>query len=138
MGVPGVSHRDSDKFGDVSAGQEARRAANEVPAVRPSVRTRRMGSREFIMSKVDDMFSPGGFAVALQLGIEPTVYLSDSILSGVTVSKSDLRCARCDCRVSVPKTKPALFLAVNKRYNDGLCRRCDPVVGPRTPPDFDG
>jgi hypothetical protein len=89
------------------------------------------------MSNVDDMFSPAGFAVALEHGVEPTVYLGRSCLSGVTVSCDDFRCARCDRPIDVPKTKPALYLAVNKAKNDGLCRRCDPIVGPRTPPDFD-
>lgn len=89
------------------------------------------------MSNVDEMFTPAGFAVALELGVEPTVYLSDSVLSGVTLSCADLSCARCDRPIDVPNRKPAFFLAVNKVFNDGLCRRCDPVVGPRTPPDFD-
>jgi len=89
------------------------------------------------MSNVDDMFSPQGFVLALHLGIEPTVYLGESVLSGVTVSEDDLSCARCDRPIDAPNRKPALFLAVNKVANDGLCRRCDPIVGPRTPPDFD-
>ena len=89
------------------------------------------------MSNVDDMFSPAGFVVALELGVEPTVYLTDSILSGVTVSKNDLRCGRCDRPIDVPERKRAFFVAVNKGLFDGLCRRCDPVVGPRPPEDFD-
>lgn len=86
---------------------------------------------------IDDIFTPAGFAVALHYGCEPTVYLADSILSGVTVSQSDLSCARCDRPIDTPKRKPAWFLAFNKEYNDGLCQRCDPVVGPETPPKFD-
>ena len=89
------------------------------------------------MSNVDDMFSPAGFAVALELGVEPTVYLTDSPLSGVTVSKNDLRCGRCDRPINTPNRKPARYLALNKVVKDGLCRRCDPIVGPRPPADFD-
>lgn len=89
------------------------------------------------MSTVDDMFTPAGFAVALSRGVEPTVYLGESVLSGVTLCEDDLSCPRCDRPIDTPERKPAFFLAVNKRFNDGLCRRCDPVVGPRTPPDFD-
>jgi len=89
------------------------------------------------MSNIDEMFTPAGFAVALIDGCELTVYLGDSILSGVTLSHDDLSCARCDRPIDTPNRKPAAFLAFNKAYNDGLCRRCDPVVGPRPPPDFD-
>jgi hypothetical protein len=89
------------------------------------------------MSNVDDMFSPAGFVAALELGVAPTVYLGDSVLSGVTVSRDDLTCARCDRPIDTPNRKAAPFLAVNKALSDGLCRRCDPVVGPRPPEDFD-
>jgi len=89
------------------------------------------------MSNVDDMFTPAGFAVALSHGVEPTVYIGDSILSGVTVSRDDLSCARCERPIDVPNRNPARFLAVNKVLSGGLCRRCDPVVGPQTPPDFE-
>jgi len=85
------------------------------------------------MSTVDSMFTPAGFAAALAHGVEPTVYLSESVLSGVTVSQDDLSCARCDRPIDLPTRKPALFLAVNAAANDGLCRRCDPPVGPRPP-----
>lgn len=85
------------------------------------------------MSTVDNIFSPAGFVFALELGVEPTVEIGASNLSGVTVSKTDLRCARCDRPIDVPKRKRARFVAVNKVLREGRCLRC-PEVGPPLPP----
>jgi hypothetical protein len=89
------------------------------------------------MAAVDDMFDAGGLVVALELGIEPTVSITPSCLSAVTVSRDDLRCGRCGRPLALPTRRRAWYAAVNAVANDGLCKRCDPVVGPRTPPDFD-
>lgn len=88
-------------------------------------------------TNVDRMFTPGGLAVALGLGIEPTVGIGDAT-TGVTVSHDDLSCRRCRRPIDVSWASPGLSLAVNKRFNDGLCRRCDPVIGPCAPTDGGG
>jgi len=85
------------------------------------------------MNSVDDMFTPGGFVTALSLGCELSVELGSSVTSAVTITEDDISCRACDRPIDVPKSKPAFALAFNKRFNDGLCRRCDPVIGPTVP-----
>jgi hypothetical protein len=85
------------------------------------------------MGDVDDMFTPGGFVTALSLGCELSVELGSSVTSAVTVTEDDITCAECDRAIDVPTSKPAFALAFNKRFNDGLCRRCDPVDVPFDP-----
>jgi hypothetical protein len=86
---------------------------------------------------VDDIFSPGGAAVALSHGCELAVHLGDAVTPSVYLSEADLTCPVCDRGIDTPNRRPLTFLAVNKILLGGLCRRCDPIVGPRPPNDFD-
>lgn len=85
------------------------------------------------MSDVDTLFTPTGFAVYLNRGGEVTVETGPTVTSAVRLSLDDLSCVRCGRPIDTPERKPARFLALNKSLNDGLCRRCDPVVGPSPP-----
>jgi len=86
---------------------------------------------------IDGIFTPGGAAVALSHGCELAVHLGDAVTPSVYLTEDDLTCRLCDRPIDTPSTNPLAFLACNKVLNDGICRRCDPVVGPTPPEDFD-
>jgi hypothetical protein len=86
---------------------------------------------------IDDMFTPAGAAVALSHGCELAVHLGDDVTPSLYLTKDDLSCRVCDGTFDTPSTNVLSFIACNKVVNDGLCRRCDPVVGPPVPDDFD-
>lgn len=78
------------------------------------------------MSDPDDIFTTGGLLVALHTGAELSVELGSSVTTQVTIDEYDLACVQCDRPIDVPQSRPAFALAFNKRFNDGLCRKCDP------------
>lgn len=89
-------------------------------------------------SRIDDMFTPGGAAVALSNGCRLAVSITDSATTpDVYLTEDDLTCGICGRGFDTPEREPLRFIALNKVLNSGLCRRCDPVIGPRPPEDFE-
>lgn len=80
---------------------------------------------------VDDMFTPGGAAVALSHGCELAVHFGDAVTPSVYLTEADLTCAECDAPIDTPDTRPLAFLACHKVLTGGVCGSCD-VSGPTT------
>lgn len=74
---------------------------------------------------IDEIFSPGGLAFALESGCGFTARVAGHF---VALDGDDLQCSACGHPLRPPRDCPGRYLALNKLLNDGAthCPDCMP------------